>query len=121
MDISKVYNSGGDYLKAEDLGGKMVSLTIDSIDVKDFARDDDDKKQPKLVLSFVGKEKQFVLNKTNATTIAEALGTPDTDNWTGKEIKIFPTKVQYGDKMVDAIRVKLPEPEMAEAEDEVPF
>lgn len=114
--INDVYKGAGDYLKAEDLKGKMIGLIIESSELKEYDRDGGGK-DVKIVLSFVGKDKQLVVNKTNAATIAETHG-DDYENWGGCSIKIFPTRVDFGGKMVDAIRVKMPEPEMAEPDED---
>lgn len=117
VDVTKYYESNSKSLKAGDLPpGKEVPVTISTISEEEF----DDKehgKIKKLVLKFQGKEKGLVLNKTNATTIAAAFG-PDTEKWPGKRIFLYATKVQFGDSMVDAIRVRS---ELEVATDNVPW
>ena len=49
----------------------------------------------------------MVLNKTNARMISAAYG-DETDQWEDQEIIIFSMKVQFGDEIVDGIRVKIP-------------
>lgn len=66
--------------------------------------------EEKPVLYFNGKEKGLVLNKTNAQTIA-SLHSPETDNWPGRSISIFPTQVDFQGRQVEAIRVKLQQPQ----------
>lgn len=91
----------GDYLKAEDLQGKSVPVIIEAVAVKEF---DDGKK---LILSFSGKDKQLVCNKTNASIIQEVLGSSDTDDWVGQKVTLITKKVEFQGKLVPAIRVKL--------------
>ncbi len=120
MNIAGAFPST--YLKAADLQGRRVSVTISSVRVEEVG----DGHKP--VVFFSGKDKGVVLNKTNATMIAEITGTDETDEWTGKSIVLYPTKTDFQGKRVDCIRVDyptngkakpapLPEPD----EDTVPF
>ncbi len=86
-------------LAAADLNGKAVRVTIESVEVQKF----DEGEKP--VLHFVGKDKTMVLNKTNALRIIEAVGDDESDNWVGWSIVLYPTKVDYAGKRVDAIRI----------------
>ena len=86
-------------LAASDLNGKAVRVTIESVEVQKF----DEGEKP--VLHFVGKDKTMVLNKTNALRIIEAVGDDESDNWVGWSIVLYPTKVDYAGKRVDAIRI----------------
>lgn len=92
---------GGNFLKAEDLGGRAVAVTIEEVEVKDF---DDGKK---LILSFAGKDKKLVCNRTNASIIEEVTGCSDTDDWVGKKVVLVVKKVEFQGKLVPAIRVDL--------------
>ncbi len=100
---------GGDYLKAEHLGDRPVTVTIESVKVKDF---DDGSK---LILTFSGKDKALVCNRTNANTIADMLGSSDTDDWEGKRIILIVRKVDFQGKRVPAIRVMDELPKSAQA------
>ena len=91
------------YLKAADLNGKKVKVKISDVKVEEF----DDGDRP--VLTFIGKDKGIVLNKTNAMIIASSFGA-DTDKWTGLEIHLYAAKVQYKGDLVDSIRVEIPQP-----------
>lgn len=114
VDVNKFYESKSNSLKAADLPqGKEVLVTISGSEAVDFT--DDGKTVPKLVLKFEGKEKGLVLNKTNATTIAAAYG-PESDTWTGKNIFLYSTKVDFGGNLVDAIRVRAELSQAAEDE-----
>ena len=62
-----------------------------------------------LVCYFQGAKKGLVLNKTNANTIAELYG-PQTENWHGRVITLFPTQVDYQGRQVPAIRVRTQRP-----------
>lgn len=101
-NIDEVF--GGSSLKAADLRGREVAVTIKSAKVREF---DDGKK---IVLTFHGKEKCLVTNKTNAARIAENTGEHDTDNWAGQTIRLYPDRVDFQGRIVDAIRVRLESP-----------
>lgn len=100
---------GGNFLKADDLQGKSVTVTIESVEVKEF---DDGKK---LILRFVGKDKGLVCNRTNASIIEEVTGSSDTDEWEGRKIVLIVKKVEFQGKLVPAIRVSLDAPKSEQA------
>ncbi len=98
MRISAAFPS--DYLKAVDLQGRSITVTMARVDMQDLNGD------PKPILYFQGKERGLVLNKTNANKIAEIYG-DDTDNWIGEEIILYEAMVEFQGKTVAAIRVRL--------------
>lgn len=101
------YFSSGNSLKASDIAqGTQVRAVIERCEEVMF-KGDDGKDQPKLRLAFQGQEKGLILNKTNAMSIAHQYGS-DTDQWIGKEILLYSTKVDFGGSMVDAIRINTP-------------
>jgi len=66
------------------------------------------KKQPKLELVTQKGEPvplPFLLNKTNAATIAQMYGTKTSD-WVGKLITMYPTTTSVGGKEQDCIRIR---------------
>lgn len=89
----------GAYLKHSDLGGRKVGVTIEEVTMQKIGDDD------KPVASFRGKDKGLVLNQTNWHTIADVLGSDDSDDWTGKRIVLMPAKTEFQGKRVDCIRV----------------
>ena len=93
----------GDWLKAPDLNGREIPLTIEKITMEDVG---DDKQKP--ILHFHKTKKGLVLNKTNALVIADAYG-EETDQWLNQPIIIYPARVTFKGQMVDAIRVKIPD------------
>jgi hypothetical protein len=93
----------GKYLKPSDLTGKEVTVTIEKVIFEPIGQS----KEPRLQIKFVGRDKLFVVNKTNAHTIANLYGR-DTDNWVGKRIVLYPTTTSFGGQTVDCIRVKAP-------------
>jgi hypothetical protein len=57
------------------------------------------------VLYFQKATKGLVLNRTNAMTIAGLYG-DESDDWTGKRISIYPTRIRAFGAMQDTIRVR---------------
>lgn len=99
----------GQYLKAADLQGMQITVSIDKVAVEDIGGDS------KPVLYFIGKEKGMVLNKTNTNNIAFLYG-DETDDWHGKQVVLFEAIVDFQGKSTPAIRVKGPaRPRQAEA------
>ena len=96
-------------LSAADLQNKDVLVVVEKVELEEF--DDSGRKVTKPVAHFVGSAKTMVLNKTNSLSIADITGQDNTDDWGGARICLYPTLVQFGAKMVEAIRVKrVPEP-----------
>ncbi len=126
------------YLKAADLQGREVTVTIVKVGFEAVGRE----REMKAILYFAGKTKGVVLNRTNARKIVEIAGSALTEDWTGTQIKLFPTETEFGGETVDCIRVKavgpsvmsrmtpapppvkpvpLPEPVIQIHDDEIPF
>ena len=105
MDLNEIFTSNS--LKAQDLKGREVTVTISGYEAVDF---DDGRK---LVLSFQESDRTLICNKTNGNTIGDLYGT-NLDSWIGKQITLFPTQTDFGGKQVPCIRVKLIAPPAAE-------
>lgn len=97
MRISAAFPS--DYLKAADLGGRQIMVTMSHVAMNDIGG------EPKPILYFDGKEKGIVLNKTNANKIAELFG-DDTEDWKGQQIVLYEAMVDFQGRTVAAIRVR---------------
>jgi hypothetical protein len=67
------------------------------------------KKRTKTILHFVGTGKSLPLNLTNWDTIEEITGQPNSDNWAGHRIEVFPSKVEVQGEEHDCIRIRKPE------------
>jgi hypothetical protein len=93
-----------EHLYAFDLDGREVTVQIE----KCFAGElqgEKGRKSKKPMIKFVGKEKKLAINKTNGKTIASLYG-PDTENWAGQWITIYPTTTDFGGETVECIRVR---------------
>jgi hypothetical protein len=120
------------YLKASDLKGRSIVVTIDRVEFEAVGQ----KKELKPVIYFIGKEKGIVLNKTNAMKIMQLTESPVTEEWKGFAIQIYPSETTFQGDVVDCIRMKgapvgakkptpvppPPEPESAPlTDDDIPF
>lgn len=103
----------GDYRKFMDknyLGswdvpdGEDLVLTIDKA-----ARDDvknERGSEKKLTLHFVEDYKPMILNATNSKAISEAVGSTKVEDWSGKRVAIYTTKVTAFGGTTDALRIR---------------
>jgi hypothetical protein len=100
-------------LKAADLEGGEWELTIESYVIREFDQQDaktgETYKQKKPIFSFHETEKTFVCNKTNRNAIAYVYG-DEMDEWVGKKIILYGQLVDFGNKQVEGIRVRVPKP-----------
>ena len=65
--------------------------------------------KPRVVLEFA-ECKKAVMNTTNCTMISEVLGSPDINDWLGKQVILHTEKVRGFGKVTDAIRVMSKKP-----------
>lgn len=96
-------------LKAADLEGSEIALTIKSYEAKEFeekGKNGEQYKALKPVFSFEETDKTFVMNKTNREAVAYVYG-KEMDDWIGREIVLYPTVVDFGPKKVEAIRIRV--------------
>jgi hypothetical protein len=102
MNVNDIFPTR--FVAAADLNGKSFTLTIRSVTLEDM-QSHDNKTVTKPVAWFTNAAKGLVLNRTNTMIIADLYG-PETDDWVGKQIIIYATKVRAFGKMEDAIRVR---------------
>ena len=91
------------YLKAADLKGKPRTVTIESAPYETL-KSLDGKEMQKIVLHFKNTEKSL----TNFDAVCDATGYPDSDDWPGQRIELYPTKTTMGGKTTDCIRIRRP-------------
>ncbi len=94
------------YLRAVDFEGKPVTLTIAEV-VKDKVQMATGQKAEKYILRFRETEKELILNKTNAKSVAKVLAEPRAVNWPGSRITLKPTTCEAFGEIVDCIRIAL--------------
>lgn len=95
------------WLRAEEIDEAGEILTIRRVQYEEVAHNEE-----KLICYFTKGDKGLVLNKTNASTIADLYG-DDTDDWEGQSITLYPTEVLFNQKMVRAIRIRSRKPKAA--------
>lgn len=100
------------YIKAGDCEEADLQLTIAAVKQESIGQGDE--AETKFVVYFDEHDKGLVLNKTNASTIAELHGR-NTDQWIGKRISLYATEVEYGGKVSMGIRIRLRAPKPASA------
>jgi hypothetical protein len=102
MHINRMFPNH--YLKAADLQNRPQVVVIDTCNLEAVG---DDETKP--VLGFRNTSLKLVLNRTNAEAIAELYG-EDSDHWIGQAVELYPARVPFRAKMVDAIRIRPPTP-----------
>jgi hypothetical protein len=103
MNITTAFPS--EYVSHADLDGRDVALKIKKVEMREVGQGKDKTKKP--IVYFQGTKKGLLLNKTNAASIVEITGSKDTDDWKGKTIVLYPTRVPFGADIVDAIRIRI--------------
>ncbi len=114
MKLNEVFPSR--FLKCEDLKGKELDLKIKAITHEELGQDP----IPKTIASFTTIDKCLVVNKTNWLVIASLHGEDD-DDWPGKTIRLYPTRVPFKGKLVDSIGIKQRIPTPPSGNDDIPF
>ncbi len=101
------------YLKAADMKGREVEMTIDSVVMETLKRSDGSEDLKPVVYFVETKDRKdadrkvLVLGKTTAAQIASLHG-KGTGGWTGKKVTLYSAKVKAFGETVDAVRVKVP-------------
>lgn len=101
MNVNDIYPSK--YVKAHDLGDKLVTVTIKSAVMENLGYGKEAER--KLVIYFERAMKGLILNRTNAMIIA-SLYSPETDNWPGNAIILYSARIKAFGAWADAVRVK---------------
>ena len=100
MRISQTF--AGSYLKAADIPQPKL-LTIEAVILAKMPEGDE-----KPVVNFVGSDQSLVLNKTNATILADMYG-DETAAWHGRQVELYATTTSFGGRMVPCVRVRAPQ------------
>jgi hypothetical protein len=85
--VSAIYSSK--WLSADDLRGQSAVVTIEGAIVESI-RQQDGQQEPRIVLSFVGKQKRLICNKSQATALTTITGTEAFANWRGHTVMLMP-------------------------------
>lgn len=92
------------YIKTDDLEGRNVTVTIERV-ISETIKKDDGTTEEKRVVYFRNSSRGMVLNQTNWNAIADICGKDDDDEWSGVKIVLYPSKTQFGAKVVPCIRI----------------
>ena len=95
MDMTKYSQSDSKDLKAVEFIGQSLKVIISGIEMRNYPATDNKPANSKPAISFVGKEKQLVLNATNTKILCGAYGN-DSDSWMNHEIGL--SVADYTDK-----------------------
>lgn len=90
------------YISAADLQGKEATVKITHVSTDEIGG------KQKFICFFAGKQKGLVLNKTNWNNIVKITGFEDSDDWTGAQVTLYETMVDFQGESVPAVRVKGP-------------
>jgi len=86
VDFDQLYP--GRFIKAGELLGKKVTLTISDVELEGLMGEDG-KEKAKAIVSFKESEKKLVTCKTNGICLKEMFGKSLAD-WIGRRVTIFP-------------------------------
>jgi len=92
------------YISGDLLRGRSITITIEAIKPREPVKMLGGKSEERVVVSMVGKDKAWILNKTNARLLAQVHG-PEVTGWVGKTVVLRGELVRFGKDMVDGIRV----------------
>ena len=100
------------YLRAWDLDGQDVTVTIERVEPGEIEGKQGEIKRMPFVY-FRGINKPLGINKTNGKSIA-AMYTTDTSKWIGKRLTLYPTTTPYEGENKECIRIRPGVPEGVE-------
>lgn len=98
----------GKYFKHSDVEDEPFVGVIAYVEKETLNTSDGERKE-KPVVYFTNSAKRLVLNVTNYTTIAESLGSDETDDWFRREIELFAATTSFGGKSLPCVRVRAPQ------------
>lgn len=89
----------GKFLKAADLQGRRVRVEISNVEIGKVGEN------RKIIITFRGKERQMVCNKTNMNTLVQLTGSSETDDWIGWVVTLYAGHTTYQGQTVSALRI----------------
>ncbi len=79
------------WLKAEDLKGRTARVHVEKVQIEKIRNPRTNQEEQRIIVSFHGKEKKLILNKTQAFALASATGEREIMRWPGHEITLSPS------------------------------
>jgi hypothetical protein len=83
-----------------------ATVTIKSVQSEEMRPNPKSPPEKKYVLYALESPRGVILSRTLAEQIAAAVGSDDTDQWTGKQIVLYPVPMQVAGRQVTAIRAR---------------
>ena len=91
------------WLKASDLQGRAVTVTVNGATVEEI-RQQTGQKEARIVVAFAGKSKRLICNKTQALTLADVAKTEVFENWKGLVVTLEPATTKTGQETINIRR-----------------
>ena len=95
------------HLIAPDGRRPIVAVTVRGAGVEQLHNPKTNQKEPRLIVEFDGKDKRLILNKTQATAIAEIARTKDYTKWRGARLMV---QAGIAPNKMDTILILAPTP-----------
>ena len=119
MKLNQMFPSN--YAAADDLDGQDRTVTIRFVQMEKVGRD----QQTVPVMYLTELDKPMILNKTNGRSIGKLWG-HDSRQWEGKQVTLYPSKVDVQGETKDCIRIREELPRTGQAtsaaiDDAIPF
>lgn len=103
--IDKTYIGSHD-LMLDDGSYRTAAVKVKGVHKREIYNPGSKKSEKRVVITFEGRDKQFIVNATNLEAIKDIAKTPMIDKWVGADILLTVESVKVGRETVDAIRVK---------------
>lgn len=97
-------------------GGSPRDLDVEIVRSTKEHVQNGDKKEEAMVI-YLKNQKPFIVNSTNAKSIASALGSPYVEDWVGKRITLYVSRIKAFGDWHDALRVRKEAPKEPQKED----
>ena len=101
--VSQLQAYTSPWLKASDLQGRAVTVTVNGATVEEI-RQQTGQKEARIVVTFAGKSKRLICNKTQALTLADLAKTEAFDNWKGLVVTLEPATTRSGQETINVRR-----------------
>lgn len=97
-------------------GGEPKDMVVEITNVtKEHVQNGDKKEEAMLV--YLKNQKPMIINSTNAKAITTALGSPYIEDWVGKRITLYVSRIKAFGDWHDALRVRKEAPQEPQKED----
>ena len=101
--VSQLQAYTSPWLKASDLQGRAVTVTVNGATVEEI-RQQTGQKEARIVVTFAGKSKRLICNKTQALTLADLAKTEVFANWKGLVVTLEPATTRSGQETINIRR-----------------